>query len=381
MVAVRASVLAARPGARPRARLERLHAPLPVRGRRPDAAVAARARALAVRGGDRRTRLRDRAVPDHAEPRAPTRPDLAAPTALPVGVRAGLEDRRPALVGAVDRGARLDPALRSGAPGARRDPVLRPLRALPLAGAAGLGADGGRGGRGDPRRRPDPLHGDRGLDRRGRAVAERGARLLRGRRRPLLAQRPPRSRVVRVPRLADPAARDRRVRAPRPRARARARDRARARRARPRPARARHALPPLQPALARAAAAPVPARARADDADRLPGARRARRDRRRRRAPPPRGATRVTARARGGRRRAPDRRPARAGLPPDRCGRLECGVRGGEDGAEGHAARAAGLHAGHPLRQRLPLLRPARPAPAARSGTRRRLQRRRTWSP
>ena len=70
-------------------------------------------------------------------------------------------------------------------------------------------------------------------------------------------------------------------------------------------------------------------------------------------------------RARDRRRRARAARPARPRLPPVGRGRLERRLRGREDRAEGVAARAAGLHAGHPLRERLPLLRPARAARAA----------------
>ncbi len=120
--------------------------------------------------------------------------------------------------------ARLDPALRTGAPGARRDPVLPPLR-LPawphadrdLCRARRLRRRATRLCRLDPRlaRVGQPLvRAGRGL--LGRAD---GLRLARG---------AARARELRLPRLADAAARARRARGARPQptpARARARSR------------------------------------------------------------------------------------------------------------------------------------------------------------
>ena len=103
-------------------------------------------------------------------------------------------------------GPRLDPALRPGAPRARGDPLLRPLRALPDARATGRSSR--RRSASSPRCSPGVfirLHGDRGVDRRGRALALRGEGLLGDRARPRHPPRAPRGRGVRLPRLADAA--------------------------------------------------------------------------------------------------------------------------------------------------------------------------------
>ena len=228
VVALRASVLAARPHLRAGAGVERVHAGVPVRRRRAGAALAARARALPLRGRCGRARVRDRPVPARPEPRAPARTDLAAAAARALGVRARAQDRRPALVVGLARGARLDPALRPGPPRARGDPVLRAVRDLPLARGTGRLRDRARRGGGGPRRRADRPDGDQRLDRRGRPLAEGGERLLRNRDRLRLSPRRRQRGGVRLPRLADAAPRGRRVhpaRAAGPVARERAGDR------------------------------------------------------------------------------------------------------------------------------------------------------------
>ena len=186
---------------------------------------------------------------------------------------------------------RVDPALRPGAPGARRDPVLLPLRALPDADAPGAA---------------QPCAAvvvaaaaagllvqhvvDRGLDQRRRALARArsrsysadGARLRH-------AARPARERELRLPRLAGAAAR---ARGPRRAARASGGCGLAA-------ALGLGALVPIllalgtnlplySCALAPRRAVPLPARAGAADADRVPRARRRSSRSRSPRAPGPR---------------------------------------------------------------------------------------------
>ena len=122
-VAVRDPVLAARALARRRRRLERLRPPLLRRRgavRIPLAGVARPGAAAGLRG---RAAVRARALSRRAAlRRAPARTRLDAPAARALG------DRTPVAVARGGR-ARVDSAVRPGAPRARGDPVRRPLRA------------------------------------------------------------------------------------------------------------------------------------------------------------------------------------------------------------------------------------------------------------
>src|SRR5581483_11214575 len=160
LVAVRAAVLAARVDARARAGLEPVHAALLRRCGRARAALAASGRTLVSRVSRRWAGVRDRPLPHRAESRSSARPDLPAPPARALGVRAGLAERQTRLVAALVARARLDPAFGPGPPSPRRDPLLPRLRRLPGARAArgdrGGGRDRGRG----PRGRADQADGD-----------------------------------------------------------------------------------------------------------------------------------------------------------------------------------------------------------------------------
>ena len=107
-------------------------------------------------------------------------------------------------------GRRVDSAVGTGASRARRDPVRARLRDLPHARPAPAR---GRVGRRRRRRRRGPARArdaDQGLDGVGRPQARRDHALLGKRRRlPLAQSRPRAQRAVRLPRLADAAARTR----------------------------------------------------------------------------------------------------------------------------------------------------------------------------
>ena len=244
-------------------------------------------------------------------------------------------------------GARVDPVL-GRAPRARGDPVLPALRALPR-GLARRRARHRSGAGGRAARRP-LLHQ---RDRLGRPLSARGGALLRDR--PRLRHPAPeaRARELRLPRLADAAARARGAGRAGAGETLVARRGARGRRARADAARARDALPALLDALAPLPAAALPARSRAAAAGGVPGAGGSRRVRRRTAAL---GAGRRAARARRG-------RPARLDLRGGGGRAREAGVRGPE--RTGAAARAAGSAPERPPRLDLPLVRPGRPARAA----------------
>src|SRR3954447_6232716 len=348
-LAVRAAVLAADGPLRARARLEPVPAADLRGGRRLRVPVAAGARAAGRGGADRRARLRARAVPRRPERRPPARARVGAATARVVGIRALAT--RLALV-AHRRGccASVDPVL-GRPPRARRDPVLPPLRALPR-----------RPGRRRARDRAGPCRraARRALlderDRRRRALAEGGAALLRDRAR--LRHAPPatRARELRLPRLAAAPGRPRGARAAAARPPLGPRRRAGRRCACANRARVRHALPALLDALAPLLTAALPARARAAAAGRLPLSRRPGRVRGR----PLAVAAGRRRRTRAGRDRSASldlRR--RRGRPRQSC--LRRGARSPAWTAAG-AARAAPVRAS---RQRLPLVRPGRPAGAA----------------
>ena len=132
-LAVRIRVLAAPGGARDGARVERVRpARLPRRGRLHGAlAPGGRNATRSVARG--RARVRDGAVPPGAVERGPPPGvDRDAPAPVPVRARAGEEG-----IGLVARPgrrrARLDPALGPAPPCARSDPVLRRVRARPIA--------------------------------------------------------------------------------------------------------------------------------------------------------------------------------------------------------------------------------------------------------
>ena len=167
-------------GARARsgARLERVHPALPVRRRPAGVSLAARARVRSARGCSRRARVRDRAVPDRAEPRPPAWADLADAAARALGVRARPAQQPPGLVVGIPARDRLDPAVGTGSPRARGDPLLLRLRALPRPQAAGRDRGDGGHRRGDPRGAADQADGDQRVDRLGRALAPGGQRLL-----------------------------------------------------------------------------------------------------------------------------------------------------------------------------------------------------------
>ncbi len=342
-------------------RVEPLPAPELRRGRGLRLPLVTRA-AASTRGRARgRAGVRARALPRGPERGPLPRADLDPVTARAVRVRT-LPARKPLVARAFGRRPRVDPVLRP-APVARGDPVLPPLRGLQderRARARGRGAGRGAGRRrGLPRRRPVGS----GLDRLGRAVAARGRALLGGGPRPHHAPQPARARELRLSRLAHAAARGHGSRAPRARPADRARRRAGRRRRRPDPALARDALPALLAALAPLPAAAVSARAGAADAGGVPRARRARRGHggRDRARTPALGDARLRARDRGA-----VRRPARERLPARARGSGERGLHGASLGAAGSVAGAADGPPERPPRQRLPLLRHAGPAAAAR---------------
>ena len=217
LVAVRPALLAARAGARPRARVERLHAALPVRARACSRLLWLRAlglsRVAAAAGG-----LAFEIAPyrRRAEPRAPARADLAAPPARALGVRAGPREPASSAGGGRSRAALVSIPL-SGQ-------VHLALGAIPFyllyaicrtrGGASWLEAGIGAAAAvlAGVLIRLTVISGS--IDA-GRPVAQRGARLLGDRPRPRLAPRPPRRGGVRLPRLADAARRPRRPRRPR----------------------------------------------------------------------------------------------------------------------------------------------------------------------
>ena len=291
LVAVRTALLAARPAARLGGGLESLHAVGPVRGRPAGNALAARTRAVAARCGCRRPRFRDRPLPRDAEPRPPARADVAPARPRPVGVRTCTGHRPLVVVGDLVGGARLDPPVRPGPSRARGDPLLCPLRAVPVDRAERRRGNRRRSDRGRSRGRADPADRHRRIDRLGRAVARRGARVLGDRARLPLAAHPARRRGVRLPRVADAAARDRRARLAAHGSRAAACGCAGHRRGRAGAAGSRHPLPAVLAALARVLAAALSARTGAADADRVPLPGRAARDRDRLGRAAARGAT------------------------------------------------------------------------------------------
>ena len=183
------------------------------------------------------------------------------------------------VVGDLVAGARLDPPVRPGPSRARGDPFLCPLRAVPVDRAERRRGNRRRSDRGRSRGRADPTDRHRRLDRLGRAVARRGARVLGDRARLPLAAHPARRRGVRLPRVADAAARDRRTRLAAHGTRAAACGGAGNRRGRAGAAGSRHPLPAVLAALARVLAAALSARTGAADADRVPLPGRAARDR------------------------------------------------------------------------------------------------------
>ena len=113
-------------------RLECVRAARLPRRRRARRAVAARARATPRRGANGWPRVRARSVPPGAvERRAPPRLVGAAPAAVAVRARTGTA-RLAVVARARGRRARLDPALGTAPPLARRDHVLLRLRARPV---------------------------------------------------------------------------------------------------------------------------------------------------------------------------------------------------------------------------------------------------------
>ncbi len=355
-VAVRAPLLAGRGRLRAGGRVEPAH-PLLVRGRRTvHARLAAAARVGTGSGARRRSRVRARAVSRGAEHGALPRTDLDPAAARALRVRAVAEGKP--LVGRPGRGgARLDSVLRR-APRARGSAVLPPLRRPADAAPAARDGCGDPCGRGRRRRRgARRVADDSRLDHRRRAEPGGGGAVLGVRARPGHAARAHRPRELRVPRVADATARDRRLRGADLDAAVRAVRRARARRAHPRPARPGDAPAALLDALAPLPAAPLPARARATDAGRRPVHRRARGLRRLEGA---------VARDRpGDRRRRALLRPARAALPGPPGRREQPGVRRAARRAGGTARGAARVPTRAERRERLPLLRHAGLAGAA----------------
>ena len=209
VVALRAPVLAARPRASARCS--------PGTCSRCSASSApARSRLLWLRelglsrfaAAGRRARLRDRARTGSMQSRGhllgPI--SLLLPLALWAFERAPA-NRRPALVVALARGARLDPALGPGAPRARRDPLLR--RSTRSAARASTARWPGDGGSASPPRcspacciRLTVIAGS--IDEGGRSLKEVD-RLLRRRARLRLRHVAARGGELRLPRLADAA--------------------------------------------------------------------------------------------------------------------------------------------------------------------------------
>ena len=205
-----------------------------------------------------------------------------------------------------------------------------------------------------PGRPPDC---DRAVDAVGRPLARRDLATTRRRvgRLRLAACRSLAQRAVRLPRLGDTARRDRRSRPPAPRAPILARRDSRARRARADRAGARNAHADLLRALARAAAVSLPARAGAPAADRVPRASR--------RCSPTRS-RRATAHA------SSPCSPSLLLFVDLHAARLRQvrARRSGGSGAVGARtpARATRVRSRRPLRQRLPLVRHGGATPAAR---------------